>query len=317
MPPPTARASSAAVAASGPRRAVTVRARSGCGIVHLLALHFLELQTRIAHIPQSLSGVLFEATVNQVSERCGRRRRQAVPIGFTGERIRIISVPCLPRTRDDLSAFRTARNRTPRCRRACRPACLCLFRRHVRGHAENAPDLVEALVMVGTVCGIFAGGFECFRQAKVENLHLPGWCDLDVGRFQIAVNDSLLVRSLQRVRDLTGDRQRFLERDRPARNPVRERLAIHKLQCERPQLSVSSIPWIPGNVRVVQRSKCSRFAVKPCDAPRQTRRSLAGPSTRHRDAASSHALGIPHPLRLPRSTTRSHTGRFGCRRRTA
>jgi hypothetical protein len=49
--------------------------------------------------------------------------------------------------------------------------------------------------------------------------------DVDIGWFQISVNDSLVVRGLQRIGDLMHVIERLLERNRPAQS-----VAIHQLQ---------------------------------------------------------------------------------------
>lgn len=56
-----------------------------------------------------------------------------------------------------------------------------------------------------------------FCQTKVEHLHVPVRLDLDVGRLQVAVDDSRLVRRLQRGRDLSRDAQSLVRVERPFR----------------------------------------------------------------------------------------------------
>jgi hypothetical protein len=53
-------------------------------------------------------------------------------------------------------------------------------------------------------------GGECLGQAEVEHLHETVWSDLDVGGFEVAMDDAFVVRGLERIGNLTGDRQRFL-----------------------------------------------------------------------------------------------------------
>ena len=53
-------------------------------------------------------------------------------------------------------------------------------------------------------------------EPEVEHLDRAVVGDLDVGRFEIAVDDALLVRRLEGFGDLQRDRDRFLDRDRPA-----------------------------------------------------------------------------------------------------
>jgi hypothetical protein len=51
-----------------------------------------------------------------------------------------------------------------------------------------------------------------FRQPEVEHFDRSVSGDLDVARLQIAVDDSLVVRGLERRRDLSRQAQRFVER---------------------------------------------------------------------------------------------------------
>ena len=47
------------------------------------------------------------------------------------------------------------------------------------------------------------------------------------------MDDALLVRRFQRLRDLPGDGQRFVERDRATRDALRQVLALDQLHHER------------------------------------------------------------------------------------
>ena len=47
------------------------------------------------------------------------------------------------------------------------------------------------------------------------------------------MHDALLVRRLQRLRDLARDRERLVQRHRPARDPLRQRLALDELEHQR------------------------------------------------------------------------------------
>ena len=70
----------------------------------------------------------------------------------------------------------------------------------------------------------------CPGQAKVENLHDAVRRDFDIGRFQIAVNDALFMRRLERVCHLSRNEQSFSERDRSARDSFGQRLAVDQLE---------------------------------------------------------------------------------------
>ena len=59
-------------------------------------------------------------------------------------------------------------------------------------------------------------------QAEVQHFHRAVGAHLDVGGFQIAMDDAQLVRRFERLGDLPGDRQRLLDRDRSTSNALRE-----------------------------------------------------------------------------------------------
>ena len=86
-----------------------------------------------------------------------------------------------------------------------------LLRAHVGRRPENHPVTRAADAGSRRLCQIRAGGIAArrLRQAEVEDLDDAVGRDLDVGRFQIAVNDALLVRRFQRLGDLPRDRQRL------------------------------------------------------------------------------------------------------------
>ena len=62
---------------------------------------------------------------------------------------------------------------------------------------------------------------ERLGQAEIQDLHAAFGSHLHIGGFQVAVDDRLfaVVRSFQRLGNLLGDRQGFLDRDgRPSRS---------------------------------------------------------------------------------------------------
>ena len=67
-----------------------------------------------------------------------------------------------------------------------------------------------------------------FRESEIEHLHDAAWCDLDVRRFQIAVNDPFVVCRLERVGDLAGDGDCFIQPNRTACNHVRDSRSINE-----------------------------------------------------------------------------------------
>ena len=82
------------------------------------------------------------------------------------------------------------------------------------------------------------------REAEVQDLHGAVRRDLDIRGLQIAMNDSLFVRGFERFGDLLRDRQRLVDRDRPARNALRHVLALDEFHHERTDAVGSSRPWI-------------------------------------------------------------------------
>jgi hypothetical protein len=53
-----------------------------------------------------------------------------------------------------------------------------------------------------------------FREAEIQHLHHAVRFDFDVSGLQIPMDDSFLVGSFQSIGNLTGDPQRFLQRNR-------------------------------------------------------------------------------------------------------
>ena len=59
-----------------------------------------------------------------------------------------------------------------------------------------------------------ASRFDRLRQSEVQHLHRAIVADLDVGGLQIAMDDALLVRGLERLGDLLRDRQCLVDWNR-------------------------------------------------------------------------------------------------------
>ena len=99
-------------------------------------------------------------------------------------------------------------------------------------------------------------------ESEVEHLHNARGRNLDVGRFQIAVNDAVLVRRFERIGDLMPDVQRLADRDRPPGDPLGERVAVDELEDERGR-AVHVLEAIDGtDVRMIQRRQQARLAVE-------------------------------------------------------
>ena len=107
---------------------------------------------------------------------------------------------------------------------------------------------------------------DCLGESKVEHLHNARSGDLDVGRFQIAVNDAVLVRRFERFGDLMRDVQRLTDRDRPLGDPLGERVAVDELEDERGRAIHDFEPVDGADVGMIQRGQQPRLAVE-ADAP--------------------------------------------------
>jgi hypothetical protein len=71
------------------------------------------------------------------------------------------------------------------------------------------------------------------RQAEVKHLDGTVRPHLDVRGLQVAMHDALLVRRLERLGQLPGDRQGLIHRERAARDALCEILAVDELHHER------------------------------------------------------------------------------------
>jgi hypothetical protein len=76
------------------------------------------------------------------------------------------------------------------------------------------------------------------------------------------MDDPLFVRRFERLRDLFRDRPRLVERNRAARDPLREILAVDEFHHERGGAVALFEAKDPGDVRMVQRREHFRLALE-------------------------------------------------------
>ena len=76
------------------------------------------------------------------------------------------------------------------------------------------------------------------------------------------MDDAVLVRGFECVGNLPRDRQRLVERDRPSRDPVGERLALDEFEDQGAHAVRVLHPVDRCDVRMVQRGEDVRFALK-------------------------------------------------------
>ncbi len=234
----------------------------------------LELDTKVAGAVPAAARILVQAPPNTRAKGGRERRRQQRPVRLSGA----APTPAPPTRRRRQrpaapSASRRARPRRPRCRRARstgRPfAC---SGRHIRRRAQDHPSLRQRGRGNGRgqrVVHAAAAPVRLHRlgQPEVQHLHGAVGPHLDVGGLQIAMDDALLVRRLQRLGDLRRDRQGVSSIG----------TAPRAIRCDRSSPSTSSITSARHTTRfleavnvrdvgMVQRGKRLGF---PCE-PRQS-----------------------------------------------
>ena len=95
--------------------------------------------------------------------------------------------------------------------------------------------VIAGVVIVGDcdTFGVRPTGSIALASPKSKHLHRAVGSQLDVRGLQIAVDDPLLVRRFERLRDLLRDRQRLVDGNRPVRDAIGERRSLDQLQHER------------------------------------------------------------------------------------
>src|SRR5205814_544887 len=104
-------------------------------------------------------------------------------------------------------------------------------------------------------------GSECLGETEVEDLHLTLGGQHDIGRLQIAMDDPFLVRRLERVDDLAGDREGIGEWDGARNQSLRQRFAIDELEDKKSR-AARFLEAVDGrDVRMIQRREELRFTL--------------------------------------------------------
>ena len=120
------------------------------------------------------------------------------------------------------------------------------------------------MVSVGELLMSASVGFvrQGFGQAEVQHLHGAVGGHLDVGGLQIAVDDALVVRVLERVGHLPRDGQRFVERNRPAADALRQRRAFDQFHHQRADWAGFFQAVDGRDVRMIERRQELGFALE-------------------------------------------------------
>ena len=99
---------------------------------------------------------------------------------------------------------------------------------------------------------------------EVEDLHSTLRRNLDIGRFQVAVDDALFVRGFEGCGDLSSNLQGLLQRHSSASDSLGKSFPFHEFEHqERGAASLLLKIVDDGNIRMIQRSQNSRLALKP------------------------------------------------------
>ena len=189
------------------------RCEDGCArVIRDTTEQFVNPQARLADVTQARFGILLQAAHQQAPESRRRRRRQwrhSGSLSSTAASVVETSSPCeRPGGRP---ASRTARQ--PNAQMSARLSTglpLRLLRRHVgRGAEDHAAHRHRRrgdrrrIRQVRRVAAAAAGSrLQRLREPEVQHLHRAVGADLDVRGLQVAVDDALLVRGLERLGDL-------------------------------------------------------------------------------------------------------------------
>ena len=124
---------------------------------------------------------------------------------------------------------------------------------------ERARSAAEAAPAAGSIA---------LARPKSRTLTVPSAVSLTFCGLEVAVDDALLVRGLERLGDLPGDGQRLVERQRAARERADEILALDELHDQRAHAVRLFEAVDRGDVRMMQLGEQLRFALEAGEALR-------------------------------------------------
>ena len=107
----------------------------------------------------------------------------------------------------------------------------------------------------------------------------------------------MFVRGFQRLRDLLGDGEGFIDRDGPLRDAIPERRPLDQFHHQRDSARALFEAVNLRDVRMIERGKRSRFAIKSCQPFGILRDRLGQYFDRH----VATEVGVRRPIHLPHS----------------
>jgi hypothetical protein len=108
--------------------------------------------------------------------------------------------------------------------------------------------------------------FHRLRQPKVQDLDLAVARHRNICWLEIAMDDAFLVGRFESLRDLSRNRERFIDGDLSSRDSAVQALAVHQFEHEE-LLTVGLVQTVDrANMRVIERGQDLRFTAKPRDS---------------------------------------------------
>ena len=199
----------------------------------------VEHDTRLADVAQAPFRVAIETALEQASQPRGRVDGQRLPVDLLAQHRREHVGALLAREHAPAGQhLEEDEAEGPDVDPAIDDLAAGLLGGHVGGGAENHPHPCGASRERRRERGVDV----CRRaralrrkrlgETEVEHLHGTVGSDLDVCRLQVAVDDPVLVCSFESRGDLCRDRQRLVERNRPAGDAHRQVFALDELHHE-------------------------------------------------------------------------------------
>ena len=281
------------------------------------AQQLVERDARVGDVVQPVLRIAFEAAGEQPAQLPGKRRGQRLPVdllpqhgrehvadGLAGEEL----PPGQHLVEEDAEG--------PDVRTLVDGPSASLLGGHVGRGAQDEPGRGAGVGERGGLRQVRRRGsrpFPRFRETEVEDLHLAVRRQLHVRGLEVAVDDALLVRLLERLGDLPRDWQRLVRCDRSPLQPLGEVLALDQLHgdqvnrraiAKRGRLEAIEL----CDVRVVERGEQLRLALEAREpvgvggerGGQQLQSHLAAEPRVRRAVDLAHAAGADRPDDLVR-----------------